>query len=206
MTRAWKGKGMAWIGVAGACALLLAGCGGAPAAPAAPAAPWIAYGDSITAWAADATGAPAVPAFVVAGTPGADSTGAVAKVEAVLDAHPAARGVVLGFGTNDVFRGNQPGPFREMMDVAVDRTLKRQKRALVATIPWSPRPELARVPAFNAELEALRAARGLPAGPDLYAWFRAHPTELSDDGIHPNATGYASIRRLWAEAVQAAGG
>ena len=54
---------------------------------------------------------------------------------------------------------------------------------------------------FNQIIDELQAQYGLPCGPDLFTWFSEHPDELSDDGVHPNRTGYESINRLWAEAV-----
>lgn len=50
-------------------------------------------------------------------------------------------------------------------------------------------------------VDDLASKNNLPAGPDLFAWFKGHPGELNPDGVHPNATGAASIQRLWAEAA-----
>jgi hypothetical protein len=50
-------------------------------------------------------------------------------------------------------------------------------------------------------VDDLTSKNSLPAGPDLFAWFKAHPGDLNPDGVHPNAAGAASIQRLWAEAV-----
>jgi lysophospholipase L1-like esterase len=36
---------------------------------------------------------------------------------------------------------------------------------------------------------------------DAYAWFKAHPDELSEDGIHVNARGEFSWNRLWVDGV-----
>ena len=46
----------------------------------------------------------------------------------------------------------------------------------------------------------LTAQNDLLPGPDLYAWFAAHPEQLRD-GIHPTDAGILAINRLWAEAV-----
>lgn len=54
-------------------------------------------------------------------------------------------------------------------------------------------------PGFLRAIDSLTTAKGLPVGPDLHAWFLAHPDEFNTDGIHPNAAGGASIQRLWAE-------
>lgn len=50
-------------------------------------------------------------------------------------------------------------------------------------------------------VDDLATRNNLPSGPDLFAWFKAHPGDLNPDGVHPNAGGAASIQRLWAEAA-----
>lgn len=50
-------------------------------------------------------------------------------------------------------------------------------------------------------VDDLTSKNNLPPGPDLFAWFKAHPGDLNPDGVHPNAAGAASIQRLWAEAA-----
>ncbi|MDA3816976.1 MAG: RICIN domain-containing protein [Prolixibacteraceae bacterium] len=54
-------------------------------------------------------------------------------------------------------------------------------------------------PAYLSAIDNLTSLNGLIAGPDLYTYFVEHPNELDNDGVHPNATGAASIQRLWAE-------
>src|SRR4051812_16688077 len=70
---------------------------------------WLAFGDSITqdAFAADVawrgvlgTGA---PAFVNEGVRGDTTVNALARVDAVLAAHPEATVVGVAFGTNDIY-------------------------------------------------------------------------------------------------------
>ena len=55
--------------------------------------------------------------------------------------------------------------------------------------------------ALNAVIDRVTARNGLIPGPDLYAWFSAHPEELSLDGVHPSDAGVLSINRLWYEAL-----
>ena len=38
-------------------------------------------------------------------------------------------------------------------------------------------------------------------GPDLYAFFRAEPHLLGEDGVHPSQDGYEAMRKLWAETM-----
>jgi hypothetical protein len=56
------------------------------------------------------------------------------------------------------------------------------------------------VDAFNRCISALEQRHGLVPGPDLAAWFDAHPDQLGDDG-HPSVEGRRAIACLWADAV-----
>ena len=73
---------------------------------------------------------------------------------------------------------------------------------ILATIPFASDGQHRGLPRFNEAIDDLTRANALRRGPDLYAWFAAHPEELRD-GLHPNERGVASINRLWAEAVDA---
>ncbi|MFT3917072.1 MAG: GDSL-type esterase/lipase family protein [Anaeromyxobacteraceae bacterium] len=133
----------------------------------------------------------------------------------VVELRPAAV-VVLG-GTNDV-AGND-GPYREeetVANVTAMIELARQSRIQVvlaavlpaASYPWRPGGDPpARIRALNARLQALAAATG--AG-----WADLHgpladargglPPALSEDGVHPNAAGYARMNPIVERAVREA--
>jgi hypothetical protein len=84
--------------------------------------------------------------------------------------------------------------------------------ALVCAVLQSGRlPVLARQPAlrgrardavdaFNRCITTLERRHGLVQGPDLAAWFDAHPDQL-DGGGQPSIEGRGAIARLWADAV-----
>jgi hypothetical protein len=55
------------------------------------------------------------------------------------------------------------------------------------------------VDAFNRCIAALEQRHGLVPGPDLAAWFDAHPDQLDGDG-QPSSEGRRAIARLWADA------
>lgn len=192
-------RAMGWL-----LALCLIGCGTAPVSNATASvgtSKWVMLGDSITHLSFGGGEDP--PQFVEAGTPGATSTDAVARVNDLVAANPDARGVALAYGTNDALKGNRPEDFQAMMEVAVERVLARGKRVMIPRIPYGTAAGLVRVPEFNAVVASLAAAHGLPAGPDLYGWFQAHPDQLQADGIHPNAEGQAAVRSLWEAAIAA---
>lgn len=86
--------------------------------------------------------------------------------------------------------------------------------AMVATVLQGGRlPVLARAPAvrgqardaadaFNRRVAAVERRHGLLPGPDLAAWFDAHPEQLEHEG-QPSVEGRHAIARLWAGAVDA---
>lgn len=192
-----------WLG---ATLVGLMGCGAGGGGT--PTGEWLAFGDSITAgaFASPSAWARSLGAGVTVravGMPGATAAEAVSRLTPALADHPSARFVALGFGTNDAYRGNTPGAFKTMMAAMVDRARADGRTPVIAMIPYGTDPKLGDVPAFNAAIAELRTEAGLPAGPDLYAHFRAHPEELAADGIHMTETGHQSIQRLWADVAKA---
>ena len=137
------------------------------------------------------------------GASGSSSTRrALTQEDELLARYPGPGGMGLAFGTNDVGHKRTPAAFKATLKAMADRATAAGKRVLVATIPYSTHADYQAVPAFNQALAELK----LPPGPDLYAWFAAHPDQISPDGIHPTEEGNTQVPRLWAEAVQAAGG
>ena len=175
-----------------------------------PAGAWLAFGDSITAsaflglggWTQAFDPGPS-PMVRNAGIPGATAHTALLRLAEVLAANPDAARVGLAFGTNDAYSAIvAPDLFAARMRAVVEQVEVAGRRPMLATIPWSPLAQMAILPAYNEALGAIAADHQLPPGPDLYAWFAAHPDELGADGIHPTAAGSASIRRLWGAALR----
>lgn len=166
---------------------------------------WLALGDSITldaftrptAWS-QALGASA-PSVLDAGVWGETSDRGLARLPALLAAYPHAVAVGIGYGSNDAYSGVvSVGDFTAHLRAMVALVRQAGMRVAIAHIPYSAKPELADIPIYNAAIDALNRQLGLAPGPDLYAWFRAHPDELQADGVHPTAAGDASIQRSWA--------
>ena len=99
----------------------------------------------------------------------------------------------------------------EGADVVVTSTAVKPDNPEVVTARQKKIPVVPRTPFrsdakedFAARLAAVvdqvNAELGLLPGPDLYAWFRAHPERLQD-GLHPDGEGAREMIRLWAEAV-----
>ena len=85
----------------------------------------------------------------------------------------------------------------------VDRITAAGRVPVIARIPYATKgPADADVRSLNAVVDRVAARNGLIPGPDLYAWFKAHPNELGPDGVHPSDAGSRSINRLWYEALR----
>jgi len=118
--------------------------------------------------------------------------------------HPEAGIVGIAFGTNDAYNNSiSAATYEANLSAMVDTAKAAGKIVMIPTIPYSPKAELSGLPAFNAAIANVIAAKNCLAGPDLYQWFLSNPSEIGPDSIHPNATGQASINRLWAQAVSA---
>jgi lysophospholipase L1-like esterase len=108
-------------------------------------------------------------------------------------------------GTNDAWGGKNDGAaaFKADLQRVIDSckahdiqpVLARTIATDSAKAGWEVHPD------FLAAIDALTASNNLTAGPDLYTWFKSHPGELNSDGVHPSATGGASMQRLWKEAM-----
>lgn len=176
---------------------------------------WFFMGDSITAFAFGGDDARARdfaatihqshpsyhPAFVNGGMGGSKSDDGVAHVDDWLARNPDARFWAIGYGTNDsAGDATDTAHFRTNMQTIVGRVLAAGRVPILAMIPFANDGQHANIPSFNRVIDGLRAEHGLTAGPDLYAWFLAHPEALRDH-LHPNDAGIVAINRLWAEAV-----
>lgn len=141
------------------------------------------------------------PATINGGVFGDRSADGVRRVGEGLATHPRFTLWALGYGTNDAREGTDPAAFRADLQSMIDQVKAAGKIPVLARIPYSPLAAYVSIPTYNAIIDQLTAANGLVAGPDLYAWFSAHPEEMSGDGLHPTDQGLVSMNRLWAEAL-----
>ena len=176
---------------------------------------WFFMGDSITAFAfgrpttkdrsfaalVHATSARYTPVVVGGGMGGEKTDEGLAHLDEWLANNPTARLWGIGYGTNDS-AGDAPDPsrFRKNLQAIITRLRAERRVPILATIPYATDGHHTTLPLFNAAIEELRRENALPAGPDLYAWFLAHPEQLRD-GLHPNEAGIEAIAKLWADAV-----
>jgi acyl-CoA thioesterase I len=177
---------------------------------------WFFMGDSITAFAFGrappelgfATRVRArhgrhFPAVINGGIGGEKSDDGVRHIDERLAQNPDVRFFCLAYGTNDAAGdASDTSRFEANLQAMIDRVRAAGRVPILATIPFASDGQHRHIPRFNAVIDELRRANALPRGPDLYAWFAAHPDELRD-GLHPDDRGIGSVNRLWAEAVDA---
>jgi lysophospholipase L1-like esterase len=137
----------------------------------------------------------------------------------ILGEHPHARFVVIHIGGNNVSLNRPyPGGEREIRDdlvavlegiAAADKVpiLSRLSYRAYKWDPLVPPEENGSGPYVTAIYDPLirescplffDEATGR-AVVDAYGWFKSHPEELANDGIHVNEAGETSWNRLWAE-------
>jgi acyl-CoA thioesterase I len=119
-----------------------------------------------------------------------------------LDLNPDMTHVGILYGTNDSWGGKDPVQtgFEATMESLVSAVLAAHRFPILAPIPYASKYHTT-VPQYNAIIERIRQAHGLPCGPDLYGFFANNPDQLQDDGVHPTSSGYVQMNKLWADAA-----
>jgi lysophospholipase L1-like esterase len=171
---------------------------------------WVFFGDSITSGVFDRAPehqpsfAEAIarrhpgyfPATLGAGFGSLHHTDAVQRIDRVLALNPQAKVVVLSFGSNDW----DPVAYRRDLLETIRKVRAAGKIPLVPRVPFRSDAKQDFPARLAAVVDQVTREECLVPGPDLYAWFRAHPERLAD-GLHPDAAGSVEMIRLWAEAV-----
>jgi len=186
---------------------------------------WIFYGDSITAdglehddrvasnGATVGTLAQVVnglnpryfPLYQDGGIGGLISANGAKYVPSWLSLFPGQY-VVLAYGTNDANSASAGDPtiaqtYYNNMATMIQAVIAAGKTPILPTIPYGKTAGLqANVPVLNEQIALLEAAYpAVVPGPDLYSFFKANPSLLSSDNIHPSwDNGYAAYRQQWA--------
>ena len=117
---------------------------------------------------------------------------ALARLDSLLALNPDFHYWVLSYGTNDVTSdpsGAGADVFALRMGAMAARIQSAGHVPLLVHIPYSRDPNRQAIPQYNAALDRLAAQKHLLLGPDLYAYFAAHPDLLSADGVHPTDAG-----------------
>ncbi len=171
---------------------------------------WVFFGDSLTSAVFDRAPehqpsfAEAVaarhpghfPAIVGAGYGSLHHSDAVRRIDEVLALNPDAKVIALSFGSNDW----DPAAFRKDLLEVIGRVRAAGKIPIVPRIPFRADAREDFALRLDAVVDQVTREERLLPGPDLYAFFRAHPERLVD-GLHPDPAGAVEAIRLWAEAV-----
>jgi acyl-CoA thioesterase-1 len=127
------------------------------------------------------------------GVSGDTTTDGLARVDNVIDAHPAL--VILEFGGNDGLRGIPVDSTEKNLEEMIVR-LQSTKAPIVLlgiTLPPNYGPEY--VNAFNAIYPTLARKYHLQLFPFLLANVYRHPEMMQPDGIHPSGEGNKIVAR-----------
>jgi lysophospholipase L1-like esterase len=144
------------------------------------------------------------PAVVRGGIGCINSTDMVRNLSKYLAAARSAHIWAIEMGTNDGWGGSNANvsTFTRNLQTVIDSCKNAGIVPIIArpmgtnpaaTGGWQLHEDYAKA------VDNLAAKNGLPAGPDFFGYFKAHPAELRSDGVHPAAAGAASIQKLWAQ-------
>jgi acyl-CoA thioesterase I len=179
---------------------------------------WLFFGDSITAFAYDRD-TPAdqpsfaenihalypgyFPALINGGIGGETTNDGLRRLATALQLNPDYHYVGIGYGTNDAWSNAlSPAQFRTNLQSMIDRIVAAGRVPVLARIPFSPDGNHTTLDLHNQVIDQLTQQNRLLPGPDFYAWFQAHPEQLTDQ-VHPGPAGRVAMNRLWAEAMDA---
>lgn len=173
---------------------------------------WIFYGDSITACGMNNCYGTGFATYVNrideryfpvqenGGVGGITSTHGVKKIDEWLS-HFSGKYVSIAFGTNDSW-GNQTGAekYYENTKYMIEKIIECGKTPILPTIPYSLEEGVNKyLDQYNAMVRKLyEEYPEIIKGPDFEELFRKNPELLSHDGVHPNDTGYDTMRQTWA--------
>ena len=142
------------------------------------------------------------PAIIRGGIGCINSTTVADDISKYLNMVRDTRYWAIEMGTNDAWGGSNyfVPSYIKNMQLIIDSCKANNIQPVIARIigtdsvktGWQVHPD------FLKAVDSLTIKNNLIPGPDLYTYFSTHISELSD-GVHPNATGGASVFRLWAE-------
>lgn len=127
------------------------------------------------------------------GVSGDTSTDGLARIENVIDAHPAL--VILEFGGNDGLRGTPVDATRDNLKQMITRLQGANIPVVLAGITLPPNYGPEYVKSFTAMFPELAKQFHLRLLPFLLVNVYQHPEMMQPDGIHPNGVGNEVLAR-----------
>ena len=119
------------------------------------------------------------------------------RLSELLATHSPASRVAIAYGAASIQSIDADAAALDAMVAAV---LQGGRLPVLARSPAMRVRARESVDAFNRCIATLERRHGLVPGPDLAAWFDAHPDQLDGEG-QPSVEGRRAIARLWADAV-----
>ncbi|HTV20992.1 MAG TPA: hypothetical protein VMG12_20040 [Polyangiaceae bacterium] len=117
------------------------------------------------------------------------------RLDEMLATHSAARRVAMAFAAAAVSAAGEVA-----LEALVAAVIERGRLPVLARAPAFAGASREAVAEANRRIDAIERRHGLVPGPDLAAWFAAHPEQL-DAASRPTLEGRRAIERLWVEAL-----
>lgn len=143
------------------------------------------------------------PAMVRGGIPCITSAHFARDISMFLEAAGSCHYWAIEMGTNDAWGGTNSGvaTFKSNLQLIIDSCKTRGIQPVIASVlatdsakaGWQVNPDYAKA------IADLTKSNNLVEGPDYFAAFKANPSYLSSDGVHPSAAGGGAMHKLWAE-------
>ncbi len=143
------------------------------------------------------------PAMIRGGIPCITSSHFARDISMYLEAAGSCHYWAIEMGTNDAWGGTSANvaTFKTNLQLIIDSCKARGIQPIIANVlatdsakaGWQVNPDYAKA------VSDLTKSNNLIEGPDYFAAFKANPTYLSSDGVHPSNAGGAAMHKLWAE-------
>lgn len=140
------------------------------------------------------------PALIDGAVRGELTTHGLARLGSVLALNPDFRHFAIAYGVHDWRAGLDAAQFRATLQAIIDQLRAAGRVPVLARVPLSPGGNGETFSDYIRVIDELTQDNGLLPGPDLYAWFQAHPEQLTNEG-RPDSAGRAAVHRLWADAM-----
>lgn len=136
----------------------------------------------------------AVPNYGVAGE---TTSGSVNRIDQPLSANPSASYILILEGANDVYNGISVNTTAHNLGVMIDKSNAYGITAVIGTLTPNPKGD---VNDYNPSIVSQARGRGALLA-DHYGSSASRWDSLSDDGLHPNNSGYEVMARTWYNAI-----
>jgi lysophospholipase L1-like esterase len=142
------------------------------------------------------------PAMIRAGIPCINSTDMATHIANYLAIVGNVHYMAIEMGTNDGWNNGTYylQTFKTNMQTIITACKAKGIQPIIAHPPAtdSAKQKWQLDPNYPKCVDTLTTTNNLIAGPDLYGYFKLHPTQLYD-GVHPTDSGCTAIQQMWAD-------